>query len=346
MKKITILSIDGGGIRGILPGVILARLEALLQQKSGQPHARLSDYFDLMAGTSTGGILTCLYLVPDDAGRPRYTAQQAVDLYLEQGHLIFSNPFWRKVQSGWGLCKSKYSADALQRILHQYLGESRLSELLKPCLVTSYEITRRRSLFFNKVDTLKDARRDYRVRDIARATSAAPTYFEPALIQSVAGESLCCADGAVFANNPSMCAVVEARDIAFGRHLGRDDKPDYPDAGQMVLLSIGTGSQGKGYAYRDAKKWGVIGWLQPILDILMSASAETVHYQQELFFKPNGKPDKGIYVRLEPSVGQASEAIDCATPQNLQALRRAAEAFVAQHEAELNRVVDVLIANR
>ena len=89
MKKVRILSIDGGGIRGILPGIVLVHLEEKLQEKTGNEDMRLADVFDLMAGTSTGGILTLTYLMPDENNRPKFTAQKAVDLYLEKGGKIF-----------------------------------------------------------------------------------------------------------------------------------------------------------------------------------------------------------------------------------------------------------------
>jgi patatin-like phospholipase/acyl hydrolase len=84
-KKIKILSIDGGGIRGIIPGTILNYLETALQKESGKPNSRLADYFDLIAGTSTGGILTCTYLTADDQGNSKYSAEFAVDLYMKNG---------------------------------------------------------------------------------------------------------------------------------------------------------------------------------------------------------------------------------------------------------------------
>ena len=80
-----ILSIDGGGIRGIIPGEILVVLEEKLQKLSNNPQARIADSFDLIAGTSTGGILSCIYLCPaKEARRPCFTARQAVDLYFNR----------------------------------------------------------------------------------------------------------------------------------------------------------------------------------------------------------------------------------------------------------------------
>mgnify|MGYP006294423343 CR=1 FL=1 len=84
MSKVKILSIDGGGIRGILPGVVLTRLEEKLQIHTKDNDVKLADFFDLFAGTSTGGILTLSYLMPGDNNRPFLSAQEAVDLYWSQ----------------------------------------------------------------------------------------------------------------------------------------------------------------------------------------------------------------------------------------------------------------------
>ncbi|MBC7628274.1 patatin-like phospholipase family protein, partial [Ferruginibacter sp.] len=74
MKKIRILSIDGGGVRGIIPGTILMELEKILQKMDNNSSSKLGDYFDMIAGTSTGGILSCLYLVPGENGKAKYSA--------------------------------------------------------------------------------------------------------------------------------------------------------------------------------------------------------------------------------------------------------------------------------
>ena len=94
MAQLTrILSIDGGGIRGIIPGQVLVSVEKKLQNRTNNKNARIADYFDFLAGTSTGGILTCVYLCPDrnDKTIPRFTAQEALNLYLEHGQDIFHN---------------------------------------------------------------------------------------------------------------------------------------------------------------------------------------------------------------------------------------------------------------
>ncbi|MBN4081086.1 patatin-like phospholipase family protein [Caldithrix abyssi] len=120
MSNLTrILSIDGGGIRGIIPGQILVEFEKKLKKYSGNDDARIADYFDLIAGTSTGGILACIYLFPGDGNplKPKFSAKEAVNLYLERGDEIFDVSLWQKIRSAGGLTDEKYSANELEEAL-------------------------------------------------------------------------------------------------------------------------------------------------------------------------------------------------------------------------------------
>jgi patatin-like phospholipase/acyl hydrolase len=343
-KKVCILSIDGGGIRGILPGVILSYLEQKLREKVSDD-VRISDYFDLIAGTSTGGILTSLYLTPDNELRPVFEAKDAVSLYMEHGGDIFSVPFFRKIVNPFGLFEAKYPARNIEKVLVKYFGETKLSELLKPCIVTSYDFAQRKTYFFNQRDTLKGDFRNYFVRDIARATSAAPTYFPPAKISSQADQSLCLIDGGVFAGNPGMCAYAEARTSTYSDVNNDSLKPDYPTAADMLIVSVGTGAREVPYPYKKASRWGLAGWLRPIIDILMSGSSETVHYQMEQLFDAASGKD-GFYYRLEPSLGSANGALDDASTKNMEALKRAGEQYVEANAKILDEIVDLLIENK
>jgi patatin-like phospholipase/acyl hydrolase len=223
MKKITVLSIDGGGIRGIIPGTILAELEEILQRQSNSDR-KIGDYFDMIAGTSTGGILSCIYLIPDDNGKAKYSAKEALDLYIKNGHTIFDRTFRQKIESLGGIVHEKYSEDHLYELLQNYFGDVTLDKLIRPSLITSYEITDRRAVFFTSADARKDKIYNFYVRDVARATSAAPTYFPPAHIQSLNGQLFALIDGGVFANNPAMCAYAEARKLEFSKFFNDDKK--------------------------------------------------------------------------------------------------------------------------
>ena len=92
-KKIRILSLDGGGIRGIITCVILKYIEEQLQ-KLDHPNAKIGDYFDLIAGSSTGGLLASIILFPDNTKKAKFSVQEALDLYAKKGDDIFNVKFW------------------------------------------------------------------------------------------------------------------------------------------------------------------------------------------------------------------------------------------------------------
>lgn len=340
-EYIRILSIDGGGIRGILPGQVMVSLEQKLQQKSGNPDARIADYFDLIAGTSTGGILTCLYLYPDEKrpGRPLFSAAEAVNLYLQYGGSIFERDLNHKLHPGIEALEKKYSAAALEALLNKYFRGTTLAQLLKPCLITSYNISGRSTHFFTQHDAKEKEGYNYLLRDVARATSAAPTYFEPARISSFARVSYPLVDGGVFANNPAMCAYAEARQLF--RRMSAPGKVMAPD---MFMLSVGTGSQKQSYNYDKAKGWGALGWIQPVLDIMMSGASDTVDYQLMQLFDATGSP--GNYIRISPDIGKADTEMDNGSPKNIQALKEAGIAAAAKYDAELERVAEFLVKNQ
>ena len=336
-----ILSIDGGGIRGILPGMVVDGLEKRLQQRAGDSSVRISDYFDLVAGTSTGGILACLYLCPrEPGGRPMFSASEAVDLYLERGDDIFDVSWWQSIRSVSGLRDEKYPADELEDALDDYLADRRLSQLLKPCLITAYDIRNRRAHFFKQHRAVSDGS-DFFLRDVARATSAAPTYFEVARIKSDPRPRTQYAliDGGVFANNPALCAYAEARTFEVRKKNGGGNYTRCT-AEKMFMLSLGTGKVEKRYTYKEAKDWGPLGWAKPVLDIMMSGVAETVDYQLGQIFGSVNKT--GQYVRIEPGLNGASPDLDDASGDNLKALRRAGRKCVRKNENELDRVAEEL----
>ena len=322
-----ILSIDGGGIRGIIPGQVLVSLEQKLQEISGNPDFRIADAFDLIAGTSTGGILTCLYLCPDkNTGKPKFSAPEAVDLYLQHGDNIFDVSIFRRIESLDGVAEAKYSADALEKALKDYLGDIKLGDLLKPCLITSYDITRRQAQFFNSADVkTQGSGWDFYLRDVARATSAAPTYFEPANISSLDRQVYPLVDGGVFANNPTMCAWVEA----YNAH------PELK-VSDLHILSIGTGEVDKSYHYPEAKNWGKIGWIGPVLDIMMSGVSETVDYQMRKLFKSAGYPDQYLRLQLDlQNFSDVDRSMDNASEKNMRALERAGQKLAHDSDAAL-----------
>jgi patatin-like phospholipase/acyl hydrolase len=334
-KPIRILSIDGGGIRGIIPGIILAKLEKKLQKISGTKN-KLAEYFDLIAGTSTGGILTCIYLCPSetDPTKPKYTAQDAVDLYLRNGGDIFHRSIWQLIGRAGGLWNEKYSSKAIESALSLRLEGIELKHFIKPCLITAYEINKRYAHFFTQHDAKDNEAYNYKAEYVARATSAAPTYFEAARIKSKAKEVYSLVDGGIFANNPTLCAYAEARNLKF------DENRKNPTATNMIILSLGTGTFEKPYTYRKTKRWGIIKWIKPLIDIMMSGVSETVHHQMKQIYDSVDKPEQ--YLRINPKLNKSIE-MDNASGKNLDMLEEIGLRTAEEHDSELERFAKMLM---
>lgn len=287
-----ILSIDGGGIRGILPGQIMVALEEKIQQKTGDKNARIADYFDLIAGTSTGGILSCAYTCPGEDGRPKFSAQEAVDIYLEFGNSIFSTPLMQKITSVIGLFGPKYPPFVLEKLLKEKLGDAKLSESLSNIIIPSFTLDDGDTKFFTSSDAKKN-KKDYFMWEVARSTSAAPTYFPAASAGNLRDQMKGFIDGGVFANNPTMCALVEAYkvDVDLHRKYHIEAKGIAGmSKGNSVLenvfvLSLGTSNHETRYPFEKHAGKGVLGWIKPLIDIMMSGVSETVAYQTEQLFR-------------------------------------------------------------
>ncbi|MFI5399591.1 MAG: patatin-like phospholipase family protein, partial [SAR324 cluster bacterium] len=273
VKKVRILSIDGGGIRGIIPARILEALE----KRIGAP---IGTRFEMIAGTSTGSILAASLAKPDPVA-----AADLVQLYLQRGTAIFSPPWWYTARTLGGLIHAKYPAARLEQELKSKLADTKLSEVQDVnLLVPAYRLQAMDPYFFKSwkargidLDSKKEsaAQHDFRLRDVCRASSAAPTYFEPARIENGAGSETAYVDGGVFANNPAACAFASARRL-------------YPNAKEFVIVSLGTGHYDKPIGYRTAKDWGLVGWARPIINLILDGSGETIDYQmQEAFRRPS-----------------------------------------------------------
>lgn len=330
IKKV-ILSIDGGGIRGIIPGQLLLHTESLLQEITGDDDRRIADHFDLIAGTSTGGILSCAYLMPGKNGRPLYKAPEVVDIYFERGQEIFTNSLMHRIKSLGGVLDEKYPSDGLENALKDYFGDTKLNELLKPTLITAYDIRRRRAKFFTQHDAHKSGSNFY-VRDVTRATASAPGYFQVARIRSMDKKFYPLIDGGVFANNPAMCAYAEVRKAS-----KRDN--DSVGAAEMAMLSLGTGYAHNSYKYKDAEHWGLAEWMMPLVDIMMSGVSETVDYEVCQLFDTTGKPEQ--YVRINGELKGQDDSMDNVDPENFEALKKFGNKLFKKNKKKITNFLEM-----
>ena len=211
-----VLAVDGGGIRGLIPALVLAEIE----KRSGRA---ISSLFDLVAGTSTGAIIGCALTRPMPM-----PADTVAAIYEEEGPQIFDASLLKKFTSLGGVIDERYDARELVRSLQRHLGDSRLGEAVTGILVTTYDLEARQALVLRRDD-------DVSMVDAAHASSAAPTYFEPVRLGA---RTLI--DGGVFAINPAMLAFAEAAghidvlvSLGTGEHTRRLPYNEVKDWGQI-----------------------------------------------------------------------------------------------------------------
>ncbi|MDI9309518.1 MAG: patatin-like phospholipase family protein [Limnohabitans sp.] len=343
-NKIRVLSLDGGGIRGIISCVILKYIEEQLQ-KYDNPNAKIGDYFDLIAGSSTGGLIACFLLHPNNSKHALFSVDQALELYKKRGDKIFHTSLWDGIINPFGLFDEKLSQKNIEKQLEEVFGTLELKDLVKPCLVTSYDIHQRNAKFFCSHEAHLPIENFY-VKDVCRATSAAPTYFEPARIKSLYGQEFILIDGGVYANNPALCAFAEASKIQFSKVFGCKHKKDYPEINDLIIVSIGTGEVLKPYSFDKLKDAGKIKWISPLIDILLSSNAETVNYHLTKMYSTLGVRSQKNYYRLMPQLRNASPEMDNSSEENVYELIQAGMYYIDANRETLNEIVNKLIKNK
>jgi patatin-like phospholipase/acyl hydrolase len=305
-----VLAVDGGGIRGIIPALILEAIE----KRTNRP---ISSTFDMLAGTSTGGIIALGLTLAGEDGKPAKSAHDIVGLYEREGHHIFP-PSLRSALHIETVLGSKYDAVGVEQTLQRYFGDAHLKDALKPVIVPSYDIEKQVPIFFKSERAKADPEYDFLMRYVARATSAAPTYFPPEkVLTDDPLQYYALIDGGVIANNPAMCAYAEA--IKMG----------HPD---VLVVSIGTGELRHPIQYADARKWGQVEWVRPILDILMQGSSATVDYQLQQVLRTGGTDQ--TYYRFQLALTADATEMDDARDQNVKHLMDITDDYLSRPETQ------------
>ena len=307
---VRVLSIDGGGIRGVIPTMVLAELET----RTGTATSAL---FDLIAGTSIGGIIALCMAVPGEHGEPAWSARELIGVFERAASEIFV-PAGHSVLHG--VLHQRYGSENIEGTLVRYLGSRRISEALCDVLVTAYDVSAREPYFINSIAAQLDAGHDMPMWMAGRSTSAAPTYFEPA--QLPAPKQRVMLDGGVCANNPAMCAFAEV--------------VKYRHSFDMKIVSLGTGSSTRAMAHHEVKDWGLAQWARPILHVLMDGASDVVHRQLREMLPEDA------YWRLQVRLAHASESIDDATHKNLADLMAEGERLIKSADRELDAICETL----
>ncbi|MDP1724570.1 MAG: patatin-like phospholipase family protein [Alphaproteobacteria bacterium] len=320
-KKVIILALDGGGIRGIIPAYILAYIEAITGKK-------IHELFDVVGGTSTGGLIAAAIGVPDRCiyNQPLYAAKEIVEFYIKDKKLIFrksKNPL-----AHGGLARAKYRDSGLEKFIKKrYTRRYRLGDMLTPVVLTGFDSNAKKLKLYSSVDVYLDETFDHRIYKAARVTAAAPTFFksvknnlETESIEGVKKEKQVqvLRDGGLIANNPSEQAYEVARKLF----------PHKQEA-DFIVISIGTGKSPKSKSHSNL---GKINAAEIVQDFMSAQMAETDRKMSEKLGKN--------YVRIQANLDEKAR-LDDVSKKYLVKLLKAAQTIIveqAQTFIHLNEV--------
>jgi len=303
-----ILALDGGGIRGAATAQVLMELERDLDDS-------LYDSFDLIAGTSTGGLIA-IYL-----GAKKASGQQIVDLYsADNGRRIFDKSIWDRTLPLQN--EPKYDGGGKSDVIEQYLGDQPILSVEKPILITGYDIISRKIAVFKSWGG-SDSQYNPSLREVGDITSAAPTYFPT--VESGAEPTRWLVDGGLAANNPAMCALTEA--LKLGKRLE-----------DIELISVGTGIPTRGVDEADevgraSQSWGGIEWLRHgLIDHLFAANTSTCEYQCNALLGDR-------HVRIDGPLTHAKDDLDDVSAGNIECLRRHGTEWYEQRRPQIQALI-------
>ena len=281
-KKFKILSIDGGGLRGLVPLLILKEVEKITGKK-------IYELFDLIVGTSTGGIIACGLTASKDGKTPLLSIDKLIELYTTKGNVIFpyKNNIFNKINS---VFNPKFCPEGLDNELSNYFQTLKLSNTLKPIIVTSYDIRNNEVIMF-KSRKSNEPGYDCLLKDVSRATSAAPTYL-PSYEMNYGGKLRTCIDGGVFVNNPSLVGISDVVRNTYG--FGEINVED------ISLFSLGTGIYTENLGVKETKSWGLKDWVKPITDVMSQATSKVVDYECNEFLDN--------YLRVQVTIDDESKS--------------------------------------
>ncbi|GMH07909.1 hypothetical protein Nepgr_009749 [Nepenthes gracilis] len=336
--KICILSIDGGGMRNILAGKALAYLELMLKAKSGNPDARIADYFDVATGTGVGGIYTAMLFATTDHSRPIFRADDTWRFLAEQGKKIYRSGsgggggiFKRMLKNGGSTGSTTAEFERLMKETFSKSGRSlTLKDTLKPVLIPCYDLSSSAPFLFSRADALETDSFDFRLWEVCCATSAEPGVFEPVCMQSVDGSTRCVAiDGRLAMSNPTAAAITHVLH-------NKQEFPFVRGVEDILVLSLGTGQLLEcRYEYEQVKRWKAKQWARPMAQIAGDNQSDMVDQAVAMAV---GQCHSSNYVRIQANVsslGWCGPNVDTdSSPDNVKMLLGVAEEMLKQKNVE------------
>ncbi|WDM85555.1 patatin-like phospholipase family protein [Ehrlichia sp. JZT12] len=302
-----ILSVDGGGVRGIIAGTVLEAIE----KKINKPLCKI---FDLIAGSSVGSVIGAAFSLKNANGTPKYSASDILNLMCRYSSKIFSGAGMFPLIIG-----PKFSDKNLNGVLKDVFGDVTMKDLMSNFIVPSYDLCSNDTVMFrNWIDKY----RDIKVRDIVRGAVAAPTYFTPQKIM-IEDEKNLLIDSSIVCNNPIMAAYAAAQVL-------------YPEE-KIYCLSVGCGTVNKNFSNL---KNSLLYWSERIIFVIIDAGLDAVDYQMDRLI------NKGdMYCRISGNIVYSTCDFSDASAGNIQNVKKDAQKILQDNQKKIDEFCKMILSD-
>jgi patatin-like phospholipase/acyl hydrolase len=314
-------------------------------------NARIADYFDVVAGTSTGGLVTAMLTAPDSDNRPIFAAKDINRFYLEHAPMIFPessrNSFFNMVISFFGMMTGpKYDGIYLRTLVRDLLGDLTIKQTLADVILPTFDIRHLQPVIFTTDDAKADVSKDALLSDICLGTSAAPTFLPAYYFETTDANgntrSFDLIDGSMAANNPTQIAITHIRREMMLGNFEFLDIDQIELSTSLLVLSLGTGiaQHEEKYNSAEASEWGLINWLYndgstPLIDVYGDASADMVDVHVSTLFQ--SLPAEKNYLRMqEDKLSGDATSMDIATTENMNTLVEIGNKLLEKNVSRVN----------
>jgi len=313
----TVLTLDAGGIRGIIPLMILSEIE----KRTG---LTISELFDVVGGCSSGGIIAAAITSTDDGKTPKYKAEEILELFKTLGGKIFDRTLWHTIKSGFGLWGTKYQSKNVAKVLNDVYNNGTVSDNLTELVLTAYDLETGRPFVMS---SFNENRNKIRIKDAVAGTTCVPSFFTPHKVRESDGSEHVLIDGGVFAVNPSACVYGEA--IEYFRE-------------PVVMISLGTGEVKKEIFPDRVKNWGIIQWLWNlrVLKILTDGTLDVI---DDVIGSTLSKRKDAYYKRLQPIVSpKVFASIDAVSEKDVNSIIEVGQKFIDDNDSLIQEICEKL----
>lgn len=317
-QRVQLLSVDGGGVRCIIPLRILKEIT----KRTG---LAVHELFDGFAGTSAGAFLLNTLLLPGDNKGAKFTPEELWKRLDTDLPIIFNETFCEEVEGGFGLFKSKYSPAPLKKSVFDLVDEALFKDQIGEILVPSFDMRTYEPIFFTRQEARNDKNKSaMKVYDVILATTAAPTYFPPHEM-NINGITCSCVDGGVVANNPSAFCYAQTKKLGYKKR-------------NILLVSIGAGLPNYSLEFNKATSSGLIRWLPNIENVFFSGSEKASNVLTKNLLQN--------HYRINVPIKASHDGLDDASKKNLHYLKKVSKKWIKQNNEYLDDLCKKLIIGR